>query len=143
MDQFLTYTLIALAVFSVLMFIIGSLSTRGGSTDQSWKPKIRSTLAQLSKNAGSQDFIVQKHNIIEADKILDNVLKFKKIKGDTMGERLKNSKKLFSSKEYNNVWEAHKMRNQLVHEIDSHYHSSQLKTSFLTLKSSIEKLLSS
>jgi len=53
--------------------------------------------------------------LIIADKSLDNAL------GDiigesTMGERLKKSKDLFDKNLYNKIWEAHKIRNSLVHE---------------------------
>lgn len=59
-----------------------------------------------------------KQAIIKADKIVDGALKKISI-GDTMGERLKNAKDLFSNYEiYQGLWDAHKVRNALVHEAD-------------------------
>ena len=52
--------------------------------------------------------------IINADKLLDEALKELRIPGQTMGERLKRSGSRFS--QLNNVWAAHKMRNQIAHE---------------------------
>ena len=52
--------------------------------------------------------------IIEADKLLDQALKESRFKGSTMAERLVSAGKTFSNKD--NVWNAHKLRNQLVHE---------------------------
>ncbi|NMB91851.1 hypothetical protein GYA37_03330 [candidate division WWE3 bacterium] len=53
--------------------------------------------------------------LIIADKSLDNALG--DIVGEsTMGERLKKSKDLFDKNLYNKIWEAHKIRNSLVHE---------------------------
>jgi hypothetical protein len=53
--------------------------------------------------------------LITADRCLDSVLK-DLIDGETMGERLKNSSNMFDRDLYNKIWEAHKVRNTLVHE---------------------------
>lgn len=55
--------------------------------------------------------------VIEADKLLDNFLKSSGYFGDTMGERLMNIKKeeLLS---IDGLWEAHKVRNKLVHDVN-------------------------
>ncbi|KKQ23183.1 MAG: hypothetical protein US36_C0003G0017 [Candidatus Wolfebacteria bacterium GW2011_GWC1_37_10] len=57
--------------------------------------------------------------IIEADKILDEILKFGGYGGETMAERLKkiNFKQLSNIEE---IWQAHKIRNRIVHEPDFH-----------------------
>ncbi len=53
--------------------------------------------------------------IIEADSLVDRVLKDMKLSGDTMGERLKAlGEQKFES--INDLWEAHKLRNQIAHE---------------------------
>lgn len=56
-----------------------------------------------------------KEAVIRADKLVDFALKHL-VDGDSMGERLKNSRDLFSPKTYQELWEAHKARNALVHE---------------------------
>ena len=53
--------------------------------------------------------------LITADKSLDNALK-DIAEGETMGERLKNAENFFERDQYNKIWEAHKVRNNLVHE---------------------------
>ncbi len=55
--------------------------------------------------------------LIEADKILDEALKAGGFKGENLGERLK---KITEAQLPNldEVWEAHKLRNRLVHETD-------------------------
>lgn len=54
--------------------------------------------------------------VVEADKIFDAALKYL-VQGEMMGERLKNAKELFRDRDvYQGVWEAHKVRNALVHE---------------------------
>ncbi|MDP3792128.1 MAG: hypothetical protein Q8Q89_00120 [bacterium] len=56
-----------------------------------------------------------KFAIIEADKLVDDLLKQGGYLGDTMGERLMNIEKgqLLSLQ---GLWEAHKIRNKLVHD---------------------------
>ena len=52
--------------------------------------------------------------VINADKLLDQALKARGFKGETMGERLKNANSQLGHR--NAVWEAHKLRNRIVHE---------------------------
>lgn len=55
--------------------------------------------------------------VIEADKLVDGVLKRAGFPGDTLGERLMN----ISSDQLQalqGLWEAHKVRNRLAHELD-------------------------
>ena len=50
--------------------------------------------------------------VLEADALLDEILKSKGYEGNNLGERLKNSK-------FNTIdlaWSAHKMRNRIAHE---------------------------
>ncbi len=53
--------------------------------------------------------------LITADKCLDNALK-DIVDEESMGERLKSAESLFDRDLYNKIWEAHKIRNNLVHE---------------------------
>jgi hypothetical protein len=53
--------------------------------------------------------------LITADKDLDNALR-DVVKGETMGERLKAASNRFDSITYQNIWSAHKLRNNMVHE---------------------------
>jgi hypothetical protein len=54
--------------------------------------------------------------VSEADKLVDYALKQSGVPGDTMGERLKNSRGRFSN--IDDIWSAHKLRNALAHEAD-------------------------
>ena len=57
----------------------------------------------------------QKHAVIEADKLLDHMLKRRGFQG-TLGDKLKKTQAVFTDR--NAVWEAHKVRNKLAHELD-------------------------
>ena len=61
-----------------------------------------------------------KNAVIECDKLLDLFLKSKGLSGKTMGDRLKRARHLFARKvNYEKAWQAHKRRNQIVHDYDS------------------------
>ncbi len=55
--------------------------------------------------------------VISADSLLDEALKHAKIKGTTTGERINNA--IGFLRDVNGVWSAHKLRNQLVHEVNA------------------------
>lgn len=55
-----------------------------------------------------------KHALIEADKLLDFVLKKRGFQG-SLGEKLKAAEKFFNNTD--DLWAAHKLRNRAVHEV--------------------------
>ena len=67
---------------------------------------------QLNKEQSSSFSLT----VLNADKLLDQALKERGIKGETMGERMKTAKEIWSNA--NAVWGAHKLRNQIAHEPD-------------------------
>lgn len=78
---------------------------------------------EISKKFSEIESMDPKLAIIEADKLVDTVLKKSGIKGETLGERLRNAQKLISRDVYSNMWEAHKVRNQIVHDHDFNINS--------------------
>lgn len=56
--------------------------------------------------------------VIEADKLLDQALKSLAMAGTTLGERLRFAQ--YKYPELRDVWWAHRVRNQLVHEATYH-----------------------
>lgn len=54
--------------------------------------------------------------VLNADKLLDQALRERGLKGQTMGERMKVAQTGWSNA--NAVWTAHKLRNQIAHEPD-------------------------
>lgn len=53
-------------------------------------------------------------SVVQADKLLDEALKCYGYAGNTMAERLVSAKKKLTDRD--GVWQAHKMRNMIVHE---------------------------
>ena len=79
--------------------------------------------------------------IIEADSLIDEILKEHGHPGNDMGERMK----LIHPSEIDNLndlWEAHKLRNRLVHEADFHLSINEAKRIIGIYHKTIEELLS-
>lgn len=80
-----------------------------------------------------------KQGLIEADKLLDLSLREKGLKGETMGGRLKMAKSLFEANLYQQIWEAHKLRNRLVHD-DDEILSFQIEKAVKVFKKALQRL---
>ena len=55
--------------------------------------------------------------VMNADKLLDQALRERHVRGKTMGERMKAADKQWHNA--NQLWAAHKVRNQLAHETNA------------------------
>ncbi len=73
---------------------------------------------ELSKMWADVEAMEPKMAIIEADKLVDTVLKRAGIKGESMADRLRRTEKMVDRSSYQAMWDAHKVRNQIVHEFD-------------------------
>lgn len=56
--------------------------------------------------------------VIEADKLTDTVLKKGRIEGNSMADRIRKTERLVRRDTYQGLWDAHKLRNSLVHDMD-------------------------
>lgn len=81
-----------------------------------------------------------KQAVIEADKLLDLALKSSRVRGENMGMRLKNSQKKFSWQTYQGIWEAHKLRNQIVHEANFEIYNYQAQDAVNKFQKGLEEL---
>jgi len=79
--------------------------------------------------------------ILEADKLLDHVLKLYGYQGQTMGERMKSiPKDKYPRDFFDNMWQAHKLRNELVHNIDYEVMDFEAKSAILKFRRVLEEL---
>lgn len=81
----------------------------GGVAESKWDEILRHM--ESSKEAD------WKLAIIEADKLVDNLLQAMGYSGDTMGDRLTNMQD-GRIRDLDGLWEAHKIRNKLVHDLN-------------------------
>jgi predicted Zn-dependent protease len=76
--------------------------------------------------------------IIDADKLLDDVLKRSRYKGKTMGERLVAAQRDITSND--EVWFGHKLRNRLVHESNVQLTEKMVKEALVGIRSALKDL---
>lgn len=79
--------------------------------------------------------------VLEADKLLDHILKSFRAPGLTMGDRLKASKKRFSDEGYNAAWRGHIIRNELVHNAQFQLMDYNAKDTIANYKKAINELI--
>lgn len=79
--------------------------------------KIKKKWASILKRLESREEASYKLAVIEADQLLDSILIKAGYKGEKMAERLEKIKPAQLSS-INEIWQAHKIRNELVHSPD-------------------------
>ncbi len=105
---------IGIAFLVVALIVAGFLrKLRRPEMEGFSREKVKQLWSQIEQSA-KQGKLGEKIAIIEADKLLDNVLKSMLIPGDTLGERLKAAG--YKYRNLRDVWPAHRTRNRLVHE---------------------------
>ncbi len=80
-----------------------------------------------------------KQALILADRALDFALK-DLVVGQNMGDRLKNAKNLFHPQSYDKIWQAHKLRNSLVHESGFEAQGFIIKSAIKSLRDGLTEL---
>jgi hypothetical protein len=79
--------------------------------------------------------------VLEADKLLDHILKGFRMPGTTMADRLKASQNKFSKEGYDAAWKAHKVRNELVHNSQFELMDYSAKSAIENYKKAIDELI--
>lgn len=77
-------------------------------------------------------------SVLNADKLLDQALRQRGLSGETMGERMKSAKDMWTSA--NNVWAAHKIRNRIAHEPDVNVQYEDARRSLAAFKQGLKDL---
>ncbi len=103
------WSYIALFVLVDLLILVLIFARRKNGLSPQDKRKYRSYWKKI-KNASDK-----KYAVLEADKLLDALLKKKGYSG-SLGEKLKVAGKVFTN--VDEVWKAHKLRNRLAHEME-------------------------
>jgi hypothetical protein len=106
--------LIGVLIVAILLIVVIVLTKKGPAPldVEKYRMKWLAIEKRLDRNNTASLPMV----ILDADKLLDQALKERGIKGETMGERMKTVKDTWSNA--NGVWGAHKLRNQIAHEAD-------------------------
>lgn len=139
---------IVVGVVRAIWFIISlpfkMLNKKGSSTHKFRQPvdyqyyhEQWAGINRLAETSGASNFRMA---VLEADKLFDTALKNLAVHGETMGERLKSAERLMDATTYNKVWQAHKLRNRLVHEIDDEVMSWEVKEALQEFEAGLRQL---
>lgn len=108
------YLLAGVLIAAIALFFWMGLSRKHSLTANA-VATVQNKWREIEEMMRQEDEHVWVRAVMEADKLMDYALKEKRATGETMGERLKSGKTLF--RDVQPVWEAHKLRNHLVHEV--------------------------
>ncbi|MEK7555632.1 MAG: hypothetical protein AAB516_02330 [Patescibacteria group bacterium] len=102
---------------------------------------VRKKWEELLEKIKSSDERDLRLAIIEADNLVDEILIIHDHPGKDMGERLK-SIHPNEIGNYNDLWEAHKMRNRIAHETNFHINSGEAQRIIKIYHKTLQDLLS-
>lgn len=94
---------------------------------------------EISKHIASTNENEWKFSIIEADKLTDDALRIAGFGGETMGERLMNIQP-GQLQTLQGLWEAHKVRNRLVHDTNYFLRYAEAKKVILHYEETLKEL---
>lgn len=136
MDESVFFLFVAILVVGVLLFV--SITFTKGSPKRLNVEKYRVKWLTIEKQLKKDDASSCHMSVLNADKLLDHALKERGAKGDTMGERMKASREVFSDN--NAIWSAHKLRNQIAHEPDVNVNYDQARRALSAFKKALKDL---
>lgn len=76
--------------------------------------------------------------VLNADKLVGQALSDLGVKGETMGEKMKNAKTTFSDN--NGIWNAHKLRNKIAHDTDVYISYDEAKRALANFRKALKDL---
>jgi len=114
MDQAIIFFFAAILIVGGLLFALISVTKKSGRRIDIDKYRSRwlSIEHQLNRDQPASFHLC----VLSADKLLDQALVDKGVRGSTFAERLKNTKTNLTNA--NGVWSAHKLRNKVAHDVD-------------------------
>lgn len=104
--------LVAALVVGVGILAIVALTKRSGKLLN--QQKYQSDWLAIEQSLKADQPATAELAIIKADKLVDQALRERGFAGQTMGERMKSARSVW--KDANQIWGAHKLRNQIAHE---------------------------
>jgi len=132
---------ILLLIFLVVAGLLGAMVlvavvARGRTHSALNVEKYRSAWLAIEQQLKRDDESSHVLCVLNADKLLDKALRECGHKGQTMGERMKSAKDVWSNA--NGVWSAHKLRNQLAHETDARLTYEQARQALGSFKQALK-----
>ena len=116
---------------NVVSELVPPAPARGGALQARWD--------EILRHMDSAKEAEWKFAVIEADKLLDSVLRKAGFPGDMLGERLMNIQE-GQLATLDGLWEAHKIRNRLAHDADYFLRYSEAKRAIGAYEQTLKEL---
>ncbi|MDX9738993.1 MAG: hypothetical protein RBT33_01340 [Candidatus Dojkabacteria bacterium] len=137
MDNSILLT-VTIVVLIVLLVIMARYNSKRVPVEK--KSKILKKLDDLREQSESDEMYARRDAIIKLDNLLSKSLQIRYSNESSCGDNLKNAKTLFRKDYYQDIWDVHKLRNEIVHkDADVSYDSAQ--QAYKIYKMAITKIL--
>lgn len=111
------YFFIIIIIIGLGLLLLISKGTKSGRAVLDSKA-VYDQMKKVKAGQSSRNISEIKSAILAADKLVDYILKSRGYRGETLAERIKPLKNQLGDT-YQKFWDAHKVRNRLVHEVES------------------------
>lgn len=122
-------------VIAVVLFALMTFGKRGGGLDVE---KYRVRWLEIEQSLERDNEASYHMAILNADKLVDQALRDKGFRGQTMGDRLKSARGKLAHR--NDLWMAHKLRNKIAHETDVRVNYNQARKALASFKATLKDL---
>jgi hypothetical protein len=129
---------ITILILIVVLFIMVGINKRKVNVVK--RKKLIEAVFALKGDTVSEETSKRRDSIIKLDNLLSKSLQVYFNNNALCGDNLKNAKKIFRKKEYESLWQVHKLRNKIVHD-DYVVNEQEAKDAFEIYKISIIKIL--
>jgi len=113
MDSTSIIMTVTILLLIVILFLAVSFANK--KIDNTKKVDILNKLKDLGLHIQSLDGAVRRDSVVKLDNLLTKALQYYFHNTDTCGDNLKKSNRVFKKKELDDLWNAHKTRNNIVH----------------------------
>lgn len=126
----------AVIIVGALLFAVINFTRRGAAHLD--VDRYRTRWLAIEQSLTREQPVSSHMAILNADKLVDQALKERGYGGQTMGERMKSAKQIWSNR--NAIWEAHKLRNQIAHEPDANVTYESARRALAGFKQALKDL---
>ena len=127
---------VAILVVGSILFAVMTLTKK--ASPQLDADKYRSKWMAIEQQLKRDDSASHQLCVLGGDKLVDQALRERNIKGQTMGERMKTAGPMLSNA--GSLWNAHKLRNQIAHESDARVSFDDARVALSGFKQALKDL---
>ena len=113
MDNQILFTIITLSLVAILFVLAAANSRR---VPKRKRENLYKKLDGLKEQISSDDLFARRDAVIKLDNLLSKALQIRYNNQKSCGDNLKQAGKLFRKDKYQEIWDVHKLRNEIVHK---------------------------